>query len=629
MRPALVVALLAVAVAAVYLPSLGGDFVWDDRHLIESAPLVTEPSSLGAFFRAPFWSDAEQGIEAYYRPLVTISYALDHRLHGPNPAGFHLTNLLLHLVNVLLVLALARRTGAGLLGAGIAAGLWALLPRLAESVAWISGRTDLLAALFSLAALLAHPLRRAGPWLSAALLFAGLCAKEVALAALPALLLAALAAPRPERRSELGRLIPPATAAALYLTLRARVLSGAGPGSSVGAAGDRLLVSLEALGRYAAMTVDAWRPATQIGWVEDPSVAYAALGLVVAIAAAGAALRLRSTLATSPTRAACLTLAAASLVPVLHLVPLPMGVVSADRFLYLPLAGVAVSAATGLDRVARRSRFASGAFALVAVTLAVQTYRRAEHWADEVALWTEAARRAHPRNPRPWLELGNLHYRAALYEQALAFYEQPRHASGDRTGGAQALLQANRGSTLSLLGRHAEAGAVLEHALAGSPQTPKLWADLARVRLHALDFEGARAAARTALGLMPGYDAAEAVLERIAEAEVEARHLPPAEATGAAAHRRRARFHSRVGRRQDALRAWAALLEQPDATLEDADAALDYCGRFAPIAVAAHVLERRRALGGDPDPGVLAALGWRFERAAALESGAGALLAGR
>src|SRR5262245_23539515 len=190
--------LVFVAGFAVYVQSLGGGLLWDDRLLVLHAPLVERGGSLAEYFSAPFWTPAsrEAGI-SYYRPFVTLSFAFDHRLHSGNPAGYHLTNALLHALNALLVYALARKLGTRKPVAGLVAIGWALLPRLAEAAAWISGRTDLIAATFTFSALLAW-----GPGLgrriAAALLVGmGLLAKESAIAGAFAILASAWASSPP------------------------------------------------------------------------------------------------------------------------------------------------------------------------------------------------------------------------------------------------------------------------------------------------------------------------------------------------------------------------------------------------------------------------------------------------
>src|SRR5262245_26731199 len=147
--------LVLVAVVAIYVQSLGGPFLWDDRLLVLDAPLVERGGSLVEFLSAPFWTGGEShaGSASYYRPLASYSFAVDHALHGENPAGYHLTNVVLHASNALLLFALTRKHGVRPMIAALVATGWALEPRLAEAAAWISGRTDLIATFFTLAAL--------------------------------------------------------------------------------------------------------------------------------------------------------------------------------------------------------------------------------------------------------------------------------------------------------------------------------------------------------------------------------------------------------------------------------------------------------------------------------------------
>jgi protein O-mannosyl-transferase len=99
----------------------------------------------------------------FFRPLFILSYIVDARLWGARPTGYHLTNVLLHGLNSFLVYRLTlsllrpqKLTDGGGQGIALVAGLLFLLhPSHTEAVSWISGRADLLAALFCLAALLA------------------------------------------------------------------------------------------------------------------------------------------------------------------------------------------------------------------------------------------------------------------------------------------------------------------------------------------------------------------------------------------------------------------------------------------------------------------------------------------
>ena len=186
---------LAVAPAILpYVPSLGGGFALDDWQLVVQDPLA---HSIGNW-RDAFFTDFLRGSLGkdiiYYRPLVTISYQLNYSLFGPDPLAFRLTNILLNALVAVLVFFLGLRLTKSAVAAGLAALAFAVLPSHAESVAWISGRTDVMSVLFMLASLLAFAAscdRREFNWpLALASSLAFLCAllsKEQALV-LPVLL---------------------------------------------------------------------------------------------------------------------------------------------------------------------------------------------------------------------------------------------------------------------------------------------------------------------------------------------------------------------------------------------------------------------------------------------------------
>ena len=92
---------------------------------------------------------------ANWHPVTWLSHALDWQLFGPDPAGHHLTSLLLHVVNVvLLFFFLAKVTKSTAPSFGVAA-LFALHPVVVESVVWVAERKNVLCATFFLIALLA------------------------------------------------------------------------------------------------------------------------------------------------------------------------------------------------------------------------------------------------------------------------------------------------------------------------------------------------------------------------------------------------------------------------------------------------------------------------------------------
>lgn len=171
--PPVVVVLITLVT---FLPALRNDFVqWDD-----AAAFLFNPKfrGLGATQLHWMFTTFFTGI---YRPLTWVTYGGDFLLWGLNPFGYHLTSVLLHAANALLVYLVARRLlaaampdaaegGALTFSATVAALLFAVHPLRAEPVAWVSARADLLATLFLLLSLLAylrHSARiRSVPWRS-------------------------------------------------------------------------------------------------------------------------------------------------------------------------------------------------------------------------------------------------------------------------------------------------------------------------------------------------------------------------------------------------------------------------------------------------------------------------------
>src|ERR1700688_3821611 len=143
---------LCLLTLAAFLPVLRNGFVnFDDPQYVYANPHVRQGLSAAGLR----WALTAQ-VAANWHPLTLVSHMLDVQLFGLNPEGHHLTSLLLHLANVLLLFAVLRRmTGRPLRSAAVAA-LFAVHPLRVESVAWGAGRKDLLSGLFWMLALAAY-----------------------------------------------------------------------------------------------------------------------------------------------------------------------------------------------------------------------------------------------------------------------------------------------------------------------------------------------------------------------------------------------------------------------------------------------------------------------------------------
>jgi hypothetical protein len=166
------------ALLLTYLPDVGHGFVKDDFAWIR-ASRVSAPADLAALFGRD---------NGFYRPLVSLSFALDHAAFALRPRAYGLTNLALLLADAALLLALGRALRMPATTALFTAAVWALNPHgIPMAVLWISGRTALLLTLFALLA--ARAMARGRPLAAAAWTLAALLCKEEAVL-LPPILLA-------------------------------------------------------------------------------------------------------------------------------------------------------------------------------------------------------------------------------------------------------------------------------------------------------------------------------------------------------------------------------------------------------------------------------------------------------
>ncbi|MGH9330769.1 MAG: hypothetical protein ACRD09_10015, partial [Vicinamibacterales bacterium] len=171
------------------------------------------------------------GRKSYYRPLVIVSFMVDAQVHGADPRVYHLTNVVIHILSVILLFMLLRRLGSGEVPALALALLFAVHPANVQAVAWIPGRNDTLMAALSLCSVIGfiHYRQTTGAWwllLHVAAYAAALFTKEsaVALPIVVALLAKALAE-KPRASGRLGPvLLADGVVVAVWFVMRRAVL---------------------------------------------------------------------------------------------------------------------------------------------------------------------------------------------------------------------------------------------------------------------------------------------------------------------------------------------------------------------------------------------------------------------
>src|SRR5262245_16464759 len=406
-REALAGVALAALSASLYLGALHNPFVYDDRLTVVDNGSIRHLGNMHVVL-----------LFDRFRPLVNLSFAVDYAFWGLNPAGFRLTNVGLHALNVVLVFALLSRIvgdcrtsmdaawgispGASRLIPLIASALFAVHPMMTEAVGYISGRSDVLAGTFFLLTFL---LMRKGlvsgrpRWIALALvpLILGLASKEVS-AMLPFVLLAydrlVLRRRGLEGRRRLLRFHLPLIGGVILIGLtRLLIFVNVEHGlasEALGRAVGYVCLQFEAVWKYVQLLMLPFH--RSIAHNVTGSTSLAVLGAVSLVITCLLAFRVRE-------RGPLLSFGVAwfllLMVPSSSVVPLqsPMAehrVYLASIGLFLAVSSFFARLAEGLrDRpVGRRILYAAGV--LVVAALATMTVARNAVWSDPVALWREA-----------------------------------------------------------------------------------------------------------------------------------------------------------------------------------------------------------------------------------------------
>jgi tetratricopeptide (TPR) repeat protein len=395
---AVVLALVAVTVL-VYLPVRRYPFIgFDDPGYVTENPHVTGGLTLDAIR----WA-MTSGYFANWHPLTWISHMVDVQLFGMNGGAHHVTNLLLHVADTLLIFAVFfRMTGAAGRSAVVAA-LFAVHPMHVESVAWVAERKDVLSTFFWLLTMMAYvgytraptPRRYALVLVSFAL---GLMSKPM-LVTLPCALL--LLDVWPLRRAVVGesprtvwlRLVyeklPLFALAAASSVITYVVQRASGAVESLNALPFSVRVSNAILAYWSYLQKLAW-PARLAPLYPYPKTLY-----VGAVGAVLVALIVISIVVVKAARTHGYFLVGwlwflGTLVPVIGIVQVGMQSM-ADRYTYVPSIGLFVMVVWGTTELLQRlraPRATAGALSLAAIAIfAMLARQQVDHWRSSVTLW--------------------------------------------------------------------------------------------------------------------------------------------------------------------------------------------------------------------------------------------------
>lgn len=236
------ISIIVLFTALLYAPSFKNNFVWDDQSLILGNHKIQHLSQIPKLFFTDFFDfQTVDGPNSggYYRPLTMATFALDWLIWQENPFGYHLINLLLHCLNALLGFWLIQRLLGSNRIAFISALCFSLHPLQVDSVAYISGRTDLLAVTLLLSSFffaLSAEKQAKKPLLlwfcSLITYFGALLSKEIGIVLPPLLFLYYWAVEKKKFSTSLLKTVPYLVLTLFYLLIRGQVLNLA-PGEQI------------------------------------------------------------------------------------------------------------------------------------------------------------------------------------------------------------------------------------------------------------------------------------------------------------------------------------------------------------------------------------------------------------
>ncbi len=528
-RNAVLSLLLAVATLALYNSVNQHPFVnYDDDRYVTENPHVR--AGLTAETIRWAFTTSEQ---ANWHPLTWLSHALDCQLFHLNAGGHHLTSLLVHVANVvLLFLLLAYATGR----AGpslLVAALFAFHPINVESVAWVAERKNLLCTFFFFLTIGAYGWYARKPdwkrYLLVALLFAcGLMAKPMVLT-LPFVLLlldywplgrakgslsGASELPRESWAKLVTEKVPlfALSAASAAITMKAQQAGGAIRSTTQFSLGVRLENALVAYGMYLWKTI--W-PARLAPLYPHPGDSLAAWQVISSVLVLGAVTALVWRFRSKPYLLVGWLWFLGTLVPVIGLVQVGDQAM-ADRYAYIPLIGIFIMIAwTAVDLAeARRIPLAARivAAACVLIALATVTHAQLLYWQSNSDLWShtldvtrknfiaednlggalllegkpeeayphfQAAAQINPQDPMSHANLGAYLQEHGRLQEAVEQYNATIRLTSDR--GLLASTYANQGTAYRELGDFAKARASYDKALRENPNQFNAYLGLGRL----------------------------------------------------------------------------------------------------------------------------------------------------
>jgi tetratricopeptide (TPR) repeat protein len=495
---------------------LGNDFVHDDRIEILQNTFIQDFSHLPQILTSPAWafrSDSNEQLGSnYYRPVQYLTYAILYHLFGPNPLGYHLFKLLLHLAVCLLLFWIVdyywERYSLGL----VSALMFAVHPANTEAVSWISGITDVLCALFFLITFLFYLKYRANPSLITRLGFysfflVGLFTKESMATFIPILFAYECISSKalPTLVSWKRIYLPLLIEFCIYLSMRIFAI-----GSFIYSAQLRydflnsyqinlnqvVLLSQYFRTFFTPLSLNAFH-------VFDPvlSLLDYRIGIALLLIATVFAIFWLVSRSVEPQQRRLMLFGIfwfiLALSPVLIFLKRIGENVFAERYLYLPSLGLCISAAVPLQWL--RGKAPRAVNPTLVILLALSSWKvinRNKIWKDELVFY-ETTARASPGAVLILNNLGTVYAGKVRYPEALKAFEASASARPNLSA------YKNLGQTYAAVGRFADSVRAYEQAAAMSPGDGSIYAGLGDLYFAQRRYSEAITAYQRSLSLNP------------------------------------------------------------------------------------------------------------------------------
>jgi len=424
--------LITLLIALVYGNTLNHGFVWDDTDIIVNNPLLESLGNIPRFF---FAEDKVVVATGYYRPMTYISFALDRAIWGLNPVGFNITNLVLHILVVLLFYAVIKTLFTKPHLAFVAAVIFALHPLAGETVNFhAGGRNTLLSACFALLALLYYIQEKQVR--SVACFTCAIFSKEFAL--LLPLVFLFYDYELQQKRSRFSAYIPYLISIICYLALRSLAVQKANFLESFRFSKQLLLTPYLAV-RYLLNMIYPFQ--LKVMYDESVAIYVGFLCLLIVILLTGTIFIFRKHKELQISVFWFLLF----LLPVVNIIPLVSNTLIADRYAYFSLMGFALAVATII--CIGTTRIITVAVVILCSAYAITDFRQNNVWKDDGTLFTRMANDA-PEMFIGYRNLGLYYYNKGetdntLYNLAIACSKAdipPLYL----TGAASMFIEANK-----------------------------------------------------------------------------------------------------------------------------------------------------------------------------------------